>query len=466
MRKTKFRGFTLVELLAVIVILAIILVIAVPQIMKTIDSARLGAFRSTAKLILTQAEKQHLVDQTLKVDEGSIGTTTYEGTGNGNTECGALAKLGSDYSACKVTVDSEGVATLETLTGTGKFANYSCENATLTGETNVDNSCEKDDGIPKVRCSAGTYLKANESSCTTCPSGSKCTGGKYPTNQSTDQGIVACEEGSTSNEGSSTCITRTGAETLMSLEGQETTREGCTGTGELIKVEHENGVIDYRYTGACPNNYATFNGETWRIIGIFNGRIKLMRDAVIGSAKWDSTKPYSNAWEGSEIELGLNGDYLTSTGYLGKSLSSDAQNLIDNADWYITFMTEEQDTASAYAAERIGNTISRKVGLIYPSDYGYASIGCTDGIYVRTLNNYNQCQESNWMYTSGIYWWTMLSSSVHSSLVLGVRSYGNVDRYFVYDSYGVKPVVYLKSDVKLSGTGEDIDGKRFTFSLD
>ena len=141
MKKTKFRGFTLVELLAVIVILAIILVIAVPQIMKTIESARLGSFKSTAKLLLSQAEKQYLVDQTLNVNGEENEDTTYQGTGNGDTECGKLAKLGSDYSACKITVNkSTGVATLVTLTGTGKFANYSCTNTTLS---NVDSTCNK-----------------------------------------------------------------------------------------------------------------------------------------------------------------------------------------------------------------------------------------------------------------------------------------------------------------------------------
>ena len=47
----KKKGFTLVELLAVIVILAVILVMAVPQIMSVIESARKGSIESTAKLI-------------------------------------------------------------------------------------------------------------------------------------------------------------------------------------------------------------------------------------------------------------------------------------------------------------------------------------------------------------------------------------------------------------------------------
>ncbi len=133
----KRNGFTLVELLAVIVILAIILVIAIPQIMKTIDSARLGSFRSTARLLLTQAEKQYLVNSTL-------GESTTTITGNG---CNDLAKLSAadyDVANCNISFDSNGNATLK-LSGQGKFANYSCgtAGATVNPTDTVDSVCKK-----------------------------------------------------------------------------------------------------------------------------------------------------------------------------------------------------------------------------------------------------------------------------------------------------------------------------------
>ena len=51
----KKNGFTLVELLAVIVILAIILVIAVPKITDTIKNSKIASFESSAKTIAAQA---------------------------------------------------------------------------------------------------------------------------------------------------------------------------------------------------------------------------------------------------------------------------------------------------------------------------------------------------------------------------------------------------------------------------
>ena len=130
----KKNGFTLVELLAVIVILAIILVIAIPQIVKTIDAARLGAFRSTAKLLLSQADKQKLIDETLTL-EGTATPKSY----TSNSECDALAELNdTDYGTCTITYDTDHYKL--SLQGLGKFANYSCTNAT---SSTVDSACTK-----------------------------------------------------------------------------------------------------------------------------------------------------------------------------------------------------------------------------------------------------------------------------------------------------------------------------------
>ena len=66
----KKKGFTLVELLAVIVILAIILIISVPLIINTINTSRLASFKSSAELLVTEAEKQYMIDQTERANAG------------------------------------------------------------------------------------------------------------------------------------------------------------------------------------------------------------------------------------------------------------------------------------------------------------------------------------------------------------------------------------------------------------
>ena len=101
----KKNGFTLVELLAVIVILAIILVIAVPKITSTIENARIGSLQSSVKMVAAQAETQKTVADTLGKTFGDSGSCI--GTG---AEWAGLNS--SDYSTCTYTI-TNGVQLLQ-----------------------------------------------------------------------------------------------------------------------------------------------------------------------------------------------------------------------------------------------------------------------------------------------------------------------------------------------------------------
>ena len=56
------KGFTLVELLAVIVVLAIIMIIAVPSVMDSMNSARKNAFKIYAQKVLNTAQTKYQAD--------------------------------------------------------------------------------------------------------------------------------------------------------------------------------------------------------------------------------------------------------------------------------------------------------------------------------------------------------------------------------------------------------------------
>ncbi len=138
--KKKKRGFTLVELLAVIVILAVILVIAVPRIMSVIKDAKLGSIESTAKIIASTAESRYESKKALGLDVGDL-------------KCTDVASLSNDYGKCKITFDDNGVATV-VINGKkgGKFDNLACsgtkDNMTCTeGEISTSRKCTTTDTL-------------------------------------------------------------------------------------------------------------------------------------------------------------------------------------------------------------------------------------------------------------------------------------------------------------------------------
>ena len=104
----KKRGFTLVELLAVIVILAVILIIAMPKISDVIKNSKESSLETTAKLIASQAEKKYTENQVLD--------------GSSTIKCSDVVKLNeNDYGPCKITFDDKGNAKVS-IVGKGKFA--------------------------------------------------------------------------------------------------------------------------------------------------------------------------------------------------------------------------------------------------------------------------------------------------------------------------------------------------------
>lgn len=110
MKKNR-KGFTLVELLAVIVVLAIILAIAVPSITGIINGAKKNAFESNAKMIITAIEYKKLEDENFNPEDVTKATMQS-----------LLGISGDNYSQVVVNV-IDGKINLQ-LVGAEKFEGY------------------------------------------------------------------------------------------------------------------------------------------------------------------------------------------------------------------------------------------------------------------------------------------------------------------------------------------------------
>jgi len=223
-----------------------------------------------------------------------------------------------------------------------------------------------------------------------------------------------------------------------------------------------------RYEGTNPKNYVWFECSDkdssnrlyghesysyktactlWRIIGAFDGKLKIVRAKALSTTgmAWDSSSPYSNLWENSEIEA-----YLNDTYYNG--LSTQSKNQIGGKSQWYTGKVANGTVTNVYVNEKEGATIQNYIGLIYPSDFGYAGSDCTDEI---EINNNNCGLSNNWLTpTSGENYWTMSPEIVDSTMSYAIISWGSARYTSVSNLMGVRPSLYLDSSVKIvDGTG-------------
>ena len=269
-------------------------------------------------------------------------------------------------------------------------------------------------------------------------------------------------------------------------------------------TEQTTALTDYRYIGADPNNYVKFNDELWRIIGVFDTddgtgkvekRLKIMRNESIGSYSWDynSAGNYINEWSTAQLNNLLNSGayYNRTTGtyynnsttasnvdFTNKGLTEKAKAMIGNAKWYLggtaDYTNSSNGLASHFYKYERGTTVysgrstswTGKVGLMYPSDYGYATSGGTTTNRASCLSKemYNwddssvsECKNNDWMYNSNIWQWTISPRADYSYYVFTVHNAGYVDSASAYADRAARPVVHLKSTIKVitgSGTKE------------
>ena len=235
-------------------------------------------------------------------------------------------------------------------------------------------------------------------------------------------------------------------------------------------------ITEYRYQGASPKNYVTFNNETWRIIGVFptddgtgniENRVKIVRNENIGSKKWNTSD--SDDWTTSSLKTELNTTYLNGL--------NDDKNMIGDAKYYLGYGGSTKD--SYYKSER--NSIKNietnspiswigKIGLMYASDYGYA---ITSGVCDRELDALDpDCIQHNWIYSDDNTTMWLINpmgensgDSFCAAIVNGgIPSQGKVIQEVKNYSYFVVPTLYLNSLVKIiGGTGTSTDP--YTFGL-
>ena len=275
-----------------------------------------------------------------------------------------------------------------------------------------------------------------------------------------------------------------------------------------------------RYYGANPNNYIYFNCETypdtncetWRIIGVFDGKLKLIRCSQIGQYSWDNKNKSTGAeavygkndWTTARLMKLLNpsdyyavdsndnnlGQNLYYNSTLGKCYSGQnnatvdcnftstgikndtTRNMIAETTWNIGGWNSSLVYPNQMYGYERGTTVYTerpttwigKIALAYPSDYGYAVDfnQCS-----QALNKYNTstCTSNNWMKSiitnnGSNFGWLLTPESGNSYYAWYVRSDGSVFGGHANNAYGVAPVLSLSSELEIEA-GEGTSGNPY-----
>lgn len=254
-----------------------------------------------------------------------------------------------------------------------------------------------------------------------------------------------------------------------------------------------------RYYGANPNNYIYFNCsdysnqnadtcELWRIIGVFDGKVKIMRSTPIESLARDRTQSsisspeYNANWATSSITTLLNESYYkgdtagTITYYSGSGrtitttldmnkigIKNDTtRNMISESTWRIGYgntgfpnavYSKEEESYSSYSSKWIGN-----IALLNLSDYSYA-VDLNQCTVSSTKYSTTECASNNWMHsiiTTDT--WTLDDSSIsneRATRAYYIPSTGIFDSATTLGAKSIYPTVFLKTltNIKNGTTG-------------
>ncbi|MBR1679674.1 MAG: hypothetical protein IJ704_03430, partial [Bacilli bacterium] len=338
-----------------------------------------------------------------------------------------------------------------------------------------------------------------------------------------------------------------GIDSLSCTLNSSTNKYEVTGQGYLKKIGKQTSeesclqAVDDYYIDTtvdavtCKKNGTMIAGG-WRIIGVFDNQIKLIRNESIGKYSWDTSESIINGgyginqwgesgtYTGADLMKLLNpgfdtnlaedasgnaitGTYVNNSLYWNKQsgncynkfknayttcdfsatgLTESAKTMIDKHTWNLGSQGENDVWTSGnglglskkfYEYERSNNTgkkctsgkncndaVNRTttwegyVGLMSPSDYGYAVGGeeRANCLANTNLSNYdnNTCSLNDWLFNSNWQW--TLSPSVHSShadIVFRVDSFGSVYSNNATYNNAVRPALFLIPSIEISGEG-------------
>ena len=280
-------------------------------------------------------------------------------------------------------------------------------------------------------------------------------------------------------------------------------------TDEGMFADFDNEGVTTYFRGAVTNNYVKFANFWWRIIRVNgNGSIRLIYDGTTAHANGESstdrqidtsafnTNSNDNAYVGYmygtpgsstheathaninnsaiktildswyESNLSNHSDYIdTEAGFCGDRTPYSGSGTGTTRTYYAPYnrlftnktpsfeCTNNSDLYTTTGSEDGNKALQYPIGLISTDEVAYAG-----GVYNTSNSSYYLCIRN--------VYWTMSPSSYNSGAgVFCVGSNGRLGWYGVRSAVGVRPVINLRGDLFVTGTGTSTDPYEVSLSV-
>ncbi len=411
MRKKK-NAFTLIELLAVIVILAVILVISIPRILDVIETSKKDSFKNAAQLIADSAEKKKASNKLLDKDE--------------EITCKDVAKINDeDYASCIISFDSDGIAKVS-ITGKGKFdglkiTNGTKENAEVKEIIKATYGMKATEYITNLLEYDGEGLKIDNT-----PDQNIRYYGSNPNNYVRFNNELWRIIGVFGNN---VKLVRKDSLGVLSWDSSESSVNDGLGVNEWSQSALKNYLNTMYYGGTSVTCYG-------------------------GSKNSTTTCPTNTIDEISKL---LIDNHTWKTGAIELSKSTNT----------LAFYKDERENVTGKRCSSrtsCNDTVERTtewpgyIGLPYVTDWAYASSEsiCETNMQKQDGPNSYICKNNNWMLKPNTLFWTISPNANDAPFYVWCAGgyYGGVCIRFASEASAVFPAIYLKSNVLIeSGKG-------------
>ena len=426
MRK-KRNAFTLIELLAVIVILAVILVISIPKILDVIETSKINALKNAVKLIADSAEKKY---------------TEKEAFGEENEiTCDSVSKLNKeDYSKCSIVFDENGIAKVS-IVGKGKFDELAVINGTRIsaeviqlelpeyGEAKTFIENIYNDEVLRI---ANDLKKDNTSDQNIRYYGSNPD--NYVSFNNELWRIIGVF-------GDNVKLVRSESLGSLSWDTSESSVNGGYGVNEWSQADLQVYLNKMYYGGTTVTCYGGSNNTTTCPTNKLDDASKTLIDNHL----WNT-----GAIDETDTTIVNQETFALNTVPFYNAERGNVTGKICNGGGRCNDTVERATTWTGY------------IGLPYATDYAYASSEsiCETNMQKQDSSNAYICKNNNWMFKPNTWYWTMSprARASDASLVWIVRVDGLTGDSPASFANAVFPAIYLKSDILIeSGTGTSSD---------